>query len=117
MTSNGISKLYHDENGKTAYMFDTANYIRVSVDGERRDYGFENVEQAEAWLEREGYTSDEATELASEFTKDEYAEFAWESIKQFVAELDAEDNDPASKLMQMLGFVGTSAEVYKAIER
>ena len=61
-------------------------------------------------------TANEIKELAGNYTKAEYAELTWAQVKEFIAELDAEEKDDRSRFMQLVGFVGTAAKIYDECE-
>lgn len=56
------SKMYYNGNGDGAYMFECCGEIRVSVDGERRDYAFDTEFQADKWLRGNGYAPEDGSE-------------------------------------------------------
>ena len=58
MASNEVSKFYYDDEGNCAWMFNTGDVIRVSMEGKRFDLGFDTIEQADKYLAEEGYLSE-----------------------------------------------------------
>ena len=105
-------------------------YVKMFVDGEQvtdamqvRDTDVYDEYEVDEMFGYNGVTKIMLVKSAAEidldgtYTNDEYAEQAWEDIREFIAELDAGDEDAKGKLMMLVGFVGAVKEAYDTIER